>query len=370
MIRTEVVDRTHQIHPVLQCWHPSCQGPAAACQRCQAFAERRVQALDIGGVDDTWALRALSECLNARPCAIHETAFNLDHAPLRIALHDRRKADMAPGAQAGTPQRSRLHRITERLPNGTNVGAQPISTEQHRVLQGTGAHPLDQTPNQRHVPRLADVASQPQAGADHHRQRHPHDSTLFLDADLVSLHLSKGPGLLDHLFLHRLALDARPPQPICYGPLIKPESDDDGLQWAAMRHQSDHAGHCLRRSPQTIKRGAFCGREGLPALGTDEPLLLTQVDADVALASLTSGRACQIGAEYSRGVHDSPPGLAWKRAKKSMNWLRVFQLCLTSCSMWRNLDSPVRINLLHMRPVHHEHHGQKSLHNADPRAIV
>jgi hypothetical protein len=28
--------------------------------------------------------------------------------------------------------------------------------------------------------------------------------------------------------------------------------------------------------------------------------------------------------------------------------------------MGKNLDAPVRINLLHMRPAQHEHHSQKS----------
>jgi hypothetical protein len=42
-----------------------------------------------------------------------------------------------------------------------------------------------------------------------------------------------------------------------------------------------------------------------------------------------------------------------------LNRLRVLQTGLTSCSMWRNVDSPVQINLLHMGPFHHERHGQK-----------
>ena len=87
-----------------------------------------------------------------------------------------------------------------------------------------------------------------------------------------------------------------------------------------MRHQRDHAGHRLSRSPQPIKRCAFGGGEGLAALGTDEPFLLTRVHANVALAGLASGRTRQIGAKYGRGVHDyPPPGYAWKRAKKRMS---------------------------------------------------
>src|SRR5918992_542879 len=35
--------------------------------------------------------------------------------------------------------------------------------------------------------------------------------------------------------------------------------------------------------------------------------------------------------------------------------------------MWRNQASPVRINRLHMRPAHHEHHRPKSCNIADHR---
>jgi hypothetical protein len=48
MIGTEVVDRANQIHPVPQRLHLTRQYPAAARQRGQAFAERRVQSLNIG----------------------------------------------------------------------------------------------------------------------------------------------------------------------------------------------------------------------------------------------------------------------------------------------------------------------------------
>src|SRR5439155_2874631 len=36
------------------------------------------------------------------------------------------------------------------------------------------------------------------------------------------------------------------------------------------------------------------------------------LDTDVALADMTSGRTVLVGAEYGRGVHDAPPGCAWK----------------------------------------------------------
>src|SRR5262249_24346202 len=47
-------------------------------------------------------------------------------------------------------------------------------------------------------------------------------------------------------------------------------------------------------------------------LVANEPLLLPRMDTDITLAGLASGMAVPIRAEYTRGVHDAPPGCAWK----------------------------------------------------------
>ncbi len=62
---------------------------------------------------------------------------------------------------------------------------------------------------------------------------------------------------------------------------------------------------------QAIKRRAFRGGERLGALYTEPPLSRTRMDADIALADLSSGGARQIGAAYRRGIHDRSPLLAW-----------------------------------------------------------
>ena len=43
------------------------------------------------------------------------------------------------------------------------------------------------------------------------------------------------------------------------------------------------------------------------------------MDTDIALAGLPSGMAVPIGAEDGGGVHNAPPGCAWKRAQRSMS---------------------------------------------------
>src|SRR6516165_8391930 len=72
----------------------------------------------------------------------------------------------------------------------------------------------------------------------------------------------------------------------------------------------DHDRLC--RSAQPIEDGAFACAEGCVTRMTDEPLLLLRMDTDIALAALASGRTVLVGAECRRGVHDAPPGCAWK----------------------------------------------------------
>src|SRR4029453_10557279 len=43
------------------------------------------------------------------------------------------------------------------------------------------------------------------------------------------------------------------------------------------------------------------------------------MDTNIALASLPSGMAVPMGAEDGGGVHNAPPGCAWKRAQRSMS---------------------------------------------------
>src|SRR5262249_1901545 len=44
---------------------------------------------------------------------------------------------------------------------------------------------------------------------------------------------------------------------------------------------------------------------------------------NIALAGLASGMTVLIGAEYGRGVHDAPPGCAWKHRHEKYVWTPV-----------------------------------------------
>ena len=318
----KIIDRTDQIHPMLQRQRAARQRPTAACQRGQTLTKRRVQPLDVRRVDHAVALRATPERLNACGRAIHDAALDVDDAPLGVALHDLGDADVAPGAQPGTPVGSRPDRIAKGLANRADIGAQAIGTEQQRAMEGTGAHPLDQPPDQRHVALLADLASQPQAGADHHGQRHPHDAPLALDADLVGLHLAQVTRLLDQMLLDGLALAASACPPRRHRPLVEPKGHHDGLQRTAMGEQRDDERHRLGRGAQAVEDRACRGGEGLAALRADEALVLARMDANIALAGLASGGTRQIGAECRCGVHDCPPW-RWGTCQEEYVWTPV-----------------------------------------------
>ena len=93
------------------------------------------------------ALQRLDVCR----CAIYDVALDVDCLPLGVALHDLRNAEVALGARLRAPLLSRMHGITEGLVNSLDVGAQAIGTEQQGTVQGTAAHTLNETLNQRYV---------------------------------------------------------------------------------------------------------------------------------------------------------------------------------------------------------------------------
>src|SRR5262249_53328952 len=144
------------------------------------------------------------------------------------------------------------------------------SAEQERAMERTGTYPLDQPPDQWHVPLRADLPGQPQPRRDHHRQRHPHYTALFLYTALVGLVLPEVPRLLNKMLLHGLPVHPSAPEPTRHGPLVIAKRHDDGLQWTPMGHQRHHETHRLGRGTQAIEGRALCGTERLMALCAHE----------------------------------------------------------------------------------------------------
>src|SRR5439155_22207950 len=77
-----------------------------------------------------------------------------------------------------------------------------------------------------------------------------------------------------------------------------------------------HNGLC--RVEESIEGGVFAGDEGFETPMTDKPFYPLRMDTNIALARLTSGRTVTIGTECGCGVHDGPPGVVWKHAKRSI----------------------------------------------------
>src|SRR5215471_11475209 len=64
------------------------------------------------------------------------------------------------------------------------------------------------------------------------------------------------------------------------------------------------------------------------------------MDTNMALAGSASGRAVLVGAEYGRGVHDTPPGYAGQHCHEKYVWTPV---CFTT-SPHHGLVQSYRLN--------------------------
>src|SRR2546425_2540955 len=303
----EIIDRPDQIHTMLKCQRVARQRTPAACQRGQTRTEGSVQSFDVRRIDDAVALRTPPERLYACRCAIDKAALGLDHPSSLVALDDLGDQDMAPRPQPVPSALPGVYGLAKGLSYGPNVRHQAIGTDQQGTTGRAALHPLDQPSDQGHVPLLADLAAQPQARLHHHGERHPHDATLFLHADLIGWDLPQVTGLFDHVLLYGLPLSPGAGPPIGNRPLIKPKSRHNGLHGTPMGKQGHDEGHGLCRSAQPIKHRAFGSAERLATLRTNEAPVFLRMDANVALADVASGRTRQIGAEYRGGVHDDSP---------------------------------------------------------------
>src|SRR5712691_2324961 len=139
----KIIDGTDEIHTVLQCQRAARQRAPSACQRGEPLTERRVEPLDVRRIDDPVALRAPSERLDASRRAIDNAAGGLNHPSPLVALHDLGDQDMTPRTQAGPSALPRGCGIAKGLPNGPDVGHQPVGADQQGTGCGTAADPLD-----------------------------------------------------------------------------------------------------------------------------------------------------------------------------------------------------------------------------------
>ena len=117
MRRAKVIDRADHAHALVQRQGVARQGPAPARQRREVFPECCVQPFAGRGVAHPVPLRAASERLYACRCAIHNTAFGLDHTPPLVVFDDLGDTDMAPWTEPWPSTRARMHGIAKGFPN-------------------------------------------------------------------------------------------------------------------------------------------------------------------------------------------------------------------------------------------------------------
>jgi len=118
MRRAKILDCTHQEHPCVQGQGVTCQRPAAACQRCEALPECRVEPLNVRRIAHPIPLRSVSERLHACRRAIDQAAVGLDHTPPFVALDDWGDQDIAPRTPPGPSALARVPRIAKGGPHG------------------------------------------------------------------------------------------------------------------------------------------------------------------------------------------------------------------------------------------------------------
>jgi hypothetical protein len=119
MRRAAVVDGSDQVHAVPQGARRPRQRSTPACQRREALAKCRVEALDVGCVHHTGALRSAASVLGLCGRPLHDAAPDRDHSPPLVALHDLGDKEPFPGAQPWTPALACAHRLAEGLAHGS-----------------------------------------------------------------------------------------------------------------------------------------------------------------------------------------------------------------------------------------------------------
>src|SRR4029450_886234 len=89
------------------------------------------------------------------------------------------------------------------------------------------------------------------------------------------------------------------------------------------------------------------------------------MDSNIALAGLASGMAGLIGAECCRGVHDTPPGCAWKHCHEKYVWTPVFFTTSPHHGLLQSYPIRTAVSGRHLWAWHRE----PGLGQADARAV-
>src|SRR5262245_57297675 len=111
-------------------------------------------------------------------------------------------------------------------------------------------------------------------------------------------------SLKDNLLVQLLAVSTGPVPPGGDGPLVEPETGDDGLHRTAVAEQRDHERHQVERFLEAVERGVAGRGEGLAAGEATITLFLAAMHADVTQPLLAACGA--LGVVAGLGVTRHP----------------------------------------------------------------
>jgi hypothetical protein len=311
MFRAKIIDGADQVHPPVQGVGLAGQGAASTTEAVEPLAKAGIESFNERHVDPTPSVRLLDEGLDLFGRALNDSSHDAHDAPLGVLFDRLSDANVGPGSQPGTPGRAASDGVSEQLAQGGDVGRQAVGTEQDRLGQGraTEADFLDQGRDQGQVALDRNHAAQPQAPLDHQGHGHPHHLALFFDTNLIGLHLTDFPWLLDQVFVHSLAVLPGPLVPVPDSSLIQAKGGNNRLHRAAMGQQRHHHRHHVLGFLQSVEWRPFRLRKRLAADVTDVTSFLPTMDTDLASSQSSSSGAVHIGAKYLLWVHHRNPSL-------------------------------------------------------------
>jgi hypothetical protein len=305
MDTTEIINAAEQENGVDDGLLSAGQAMRAANERSQISAEGAVEAFNESRIDSAVQLRGSAQTNEHGTGAAQDVASNAQGA-FGLVLDDLGQGQAGPDTIDGAAPAAFAF-VGESLLEGVAVGGQTVEGK----VQGQFLRPTpdqgSQSPNELTVPLLADHGSQPQAGTDHDRHRHPQDHTaLQLDAHFIGLDLLQvqwlNMGLMDGLSMH-----PRSVLPGHHRPLIQAKRRDYRLARTAVGQQRHYLTHRRFLRPQSVKHRPSSIRKRPSTALASASLAPSLPPHDIPFAHHALVRAPLVGAKYFLKVHFSLP---------------------------------------------------------------